>query len=88
MLGFPFNISATAEASNFKFGMQRGFAMAHQKITPRGKSGRRPGLGERPKSFGPPLIFLQWLKLANSYLVYSLGLPSEVAMAVPENDIK
>jgi len=36
---FPFNISATAEASDFKFGTQLGFAKAHYKITPRGKSG-------------------------------------------------
>jgi len=35
----PFIISATAEASDFKFGMQLGFAKAHQKITPRGKVG-------------------------------------------------
>jgi len=37
--GFPFNISATAEASDFKFGTQLGFATAHHKITPRGKVG-------------------------------------------------
>jgi len=42
----PFNISATAEASEFKFGMQLGFAKAHHKITPKGKSGRGPGLRE------------------------------------------
>jgi len=36
--GFPFNISATAEASDFKFGTQLGFAKAHHKITPREKS--------------------------------------------------
>jgi len=45
-LQFPFNISATAEASDFKFGMQLGFAKAHHKITPREKSGRGPGLGK------------------------------------------
>jgi len=48
-LEFPFNISATAEASDFKFGMQLGFAKGHHKITPREKSKRGPGLGERPK---------------------------------------
>jgi len=37
--GFPFNISATAEASNFKFGTQLEFAKFHHKITFRGKSG-------------------------------------------------
>ena len=36
-LRFPFNISATAEASDFKFGMKLGFDKAHHKITPRGK---------------------------------------------------
>jgi len=36
---FPFNISATTEASDFKFGRQLGFAKGHQKIKPRGKVG-------------------------------------------------
>jgi len=35
--GFPFNISATAEASDFQFGTQLGFAKAHHKTTPREK---------------------------------------------------
>ena len=39
ILESPFNISATAEANDFKFGMQLGFAKAHQKIIPREKSG-------------------------------------------------
>jgi len=47
--GAPFNISATAEASDFKFGMQLGFAKAHHKITPRRKEGRGPKLGELTK---------------------------------------
>jgi len=33
ILGSPFNISAMAEASDFKFGTQLGFAKAHHKIT-------------------------------------------------------
>jgi len=36
---FLFNISATAEANDFKFGIQLAFAKAHHKITPRGKVG-------------------------------------------------
>ena len=52
--GVPFNISATSEASDFKFGMQLGFAKAHHKITPRGESGRGPELGELPKILGSP----------------------------------
>ena len=55
VLESPFNIAATAEASDFKFGTQLGFAKAHQKITPRGKNGRDTGLGEFPKIFAPPL---------------------------------
>jgi len=31
----PFNISATADSSDFKFVTQLGFAKAHHKITPR-----------------------------------------------------
>ena len=54
ILGFPFNISATAEASNFKFGVQLRFAKAHHKITPREKSGRGPALLELPKISGFP----------------------------------
>jgi len=38
-----------AEASNFKFGIQFGFAKDHHKITPIEKSGHGLGLGELPK---------------------------------------
>jgi len=48
----PFDISATAEASDFKFGTQLGFAKTHHKITPRGKSGCGLGLGELLKILG------------------------------------
>ena len=37
IMGFPFNISATAEASEFKFGRLFGFAEAHHKIPPEEK---------------------------------------------------
>jgi len=47
--GLPFNISATAEVSDFKFGTQQGFAKAHYKITLREKSGRGLGLGNFAK---------------------------------------
>ena len=43
-----------AEASNLKFGTQLGFAKAHHKITPIGKSGVGLGLGELPNIFGVP----------------------------------
>jgi len=48
-MGFPFNIYTMAEARDFKFGTQRGFAKAHHKITPIGKSGHGLGLGVLPK---------------------------------------
>jgi len=38
-----------AEASDFKFATQLGFAKAHRKITPTGKIGHGLGLGELPK---------------------------------------
>jgi len=50
--GFPFNIFATAEASDFKFGIQLGFAKAHHKITPRRKVGGGLGLKEIPIFWG------------------------------------
>ena len=72
--GFFINISATAEASDFKFGTQLGFATAHHKITPRVKSGRGHKLGELPNIWGSPLIFLQLLKVATSKLAGWWGL--------------
>ena len=48
MLGFPFNICATAEVSNFKFCRLLGFAKAHHKNHNQRKSGRFIGLGKLP----------------------------------------
>ena len=53
--GFPFNTSARAKASDFKFDSQLGFAKAHHKITPRGKCGGGRGLGELLKILGLPV---------------------------------
>ena len=78
ILGFPINISATAEASDFKFGMPFVFSKAHHKITPSRKHGRAPGLGELPNIGGSPLIFLQRLKLATSNLVCRLCFPRPI----------
>ena len=72
-MGSPFNISATAEASEFKFATQLGFAKAHHAITPRRKEGRNPKLGELPKIWGFSLIFMQWLKVSTSNVVHCLG---------------
>jgi len=51
-LEFSSNNLATADASDFKFGMQFGFSKAHHKITPREKSGRGPKLRKLPKIWG------------------------------------
>jgi len=60
--------------SDFKFGVQLGFAKAYDKITRRRKGGRGPGLGELPKIWGSPSIFTQWLKLATLNLVHIVDL--------------
>jgi len=83
ILGFPYNISATAVASDIKFGAQLGFAKAHHKITRRRKDGRGPGLGELAKIWEFPSIFTQLLKLATSNLVYSLGFPRSIIKSHP-----
>jgi len=44
-LGVSFNISVIAEASEFKFGIELGFADSDYKITPKDKSGRSFHLG-------------------------------------------
>jgi len=49
IVGFPYNISAMAGASDFKFGMQLEFAKAYDKITRRRKGRHGPGLGALPK---------------------------------------
>ena len=53
-LGLSVYISATAEASDFKFSTQLAFAKTHHKITPRGKSGGGLGLREIPKTLEFP----------------------------------
>jgi len=53
-----------------------GLGLAYQKTTFRTTigGGLGTGLGEHPKKFGTPYLFLQPLKLATSNLVYNLGL--------------
>jgi len=83
-LEFPFNIFATAEASDFKFGIPFAYAKAHHEITPRAKSGRGPGQGELPKMWGSPLIFLQRLKVASSRLAGRWAFPRPITISHPE----
>ena len=85
--GFPLNISATVEASDFNFGTQLGFATTHHKITSRGKSMGGPGLKELPKVMGSPIIYLQRLGQATSNFVYSLGLLRPIIKSHPEEKV-
>jgi len=78
--GFPFNISATAEASDFKFGTQLGFAKAYHKITPREKSGVALGYRGALQNFGVP--YNGW-GLATSNLARSWGLPRPIIKSHP-----
>jgi len=68
-LRFAFNISATAETSDFEFYFQLRLIKVHDKNHTQKKSERGPRLGNSPKFGGSPLIFLQQLKLAASKLV-------------------
>jgi len=69
---FPY-ISVIDEASHFKFGRQLGIAKDHHQILLEEKVG--VALAE---ICGSPSIFSQWLKLATSNLVHSLGLPRPI----------
>ena len=53
----PLCISATVEASNFKFGTQIGFGLVYQKKQRFGPNWRGCGPVEHPKKLGPPTYF-------------------------------
>jgi len=69
----PLRISATVEASNFKFGTRIGFGTSLPKTTLRTKIGGGLGRGSIQTKLGIPYVFLQPLKLATSILVHNLG---------------
>ena len=74
----PLFISATVEASNFKFGIQLGLGeelAKKQLLQPKLTGVRARGAF---KKFGTPYLHLQPLKLATSNLVYKLGLGSSL----------
>jgi len=83
---FPY-ISVIDEGSDFKFGMQRGFAKAHHQISPEEKVDVALGYGSSPTFGASALIFLQWLKLATSNLVHSLGLPRPIIQSHSEEKV-
>ena len=73
MLGLPFNISATAESSDFKFGIQLGFDKAYHNITPRGKRRGGLGLGELLKNLGFPCNISETAGASNFIFGTQLG---------------
>jgi len=62
-----------AEDSDFNFGTQFGFAKAHHKITPIGKSGRGIGLGKLPKMLGFPYNISAMAEAGNFKISTLLG---------------
>jgi len=70
----PLRIFATIEASNFKFGTKLGFGISLPKHNVKDQNWRGSRLGEHPKKFGTPYIFLEPLKLTSSNVVHKLGL--------------
>ena len=73
-MGFPYNISATAGASDFKFGRQLGFAKAHDKITRRRNGRHGPGLGKLPNILGFPFNICTTAEASNFKVGKQLGL--------------
>ena len=71
----PLLISANVEASNFKFGIQLGLGEKLAKDNFYDQNWWGSGLGEHPKNFGTPYLFLQPLKLATSiwYTTWAWG---------------
>jgi len=70
----PLRISATVEASNFKFGTQLGFGTSLPKTTFWTKIGGGLGQGSIQKNLGPPIYFCNRMKLSTSNLVHKLDL--------------
>jgi len=64
--------------------MPLGFAKAHHQIPLEEKVGVALGYGSYQKFGGSSSILTQWLKLATSNLVYSLGLPRPTIKPHPE----
>ena len=77
----PLRISATVEASNFKFGTQIGFETSLPKNNVLDQNWRGSGPREHPKKIGTPYLFLQPLKLATEKLVHNMSSGFQVYLA-------
>ena len=75
---FPFIISATAEASDFKFDLLLAFVKANHKKNTQTKKGVWPRARGAPKIMGSSLSLLLLIKLATSDLVCSLCSPRSI----------
>ena len=75
ILGLPFNISATAEASGFIIGMQLGFAKAHHKISHRRKGSRGSGLEKLANILGFPFNISATGDTSDWKICMQLGFP-------------
>ena len=64
-MGLLFNICATAEASNFKFGMLLGFAKPHHKNYNQKKKWAWPWAREAPKYLGFPFNIFATVALSS-----------------------
>jgi len=84
IFGIPFIISATCKASNFQILYAACICQSPSQKQTQWKSGRGRRLGELPKFWGSPLLFLQRLKLATSNLLCSLGLPCPIIKITPK----
>ena len=75
--GIPLFISATVEASNFKFGIQVGLGCSLPRNNFYDQNWQGAELGEYPKKFGTPDYLCNRLT-ATSNLVYKLGLENSL----------
>ena len=76
-----------AEASEFIFGMHLGFAKAHHKIKPKGKSGRGPGLGELSKILESPFNISATADASDYKFGMQLGFAKAIIKSHPEETV-
>jgi len=87
ILRFPFNISATAEDSDFKFEMQLGFAKAYHKIIPRRKACLALGKAAS-QNVGFLFNISATAKVATSTSACNWGLPMLIAKLHPQEKVR
>jgi len=86
--GFPFNIYTMAEASDFRFGTQLGFAKAHHEITPIGKRGHGLGLEKLPRPVTRSHAVEKWARPWSRGAPQNLGFPFNISATTESSDFK